>query len=49
MLRVIAAASLCAIAFAVAGWSPAWAGVLAGAATWLAATGRHDLPPRGRG
>jgi hypothetical protein len=35
------------VVFAAAGWSPAAIGVAAGALTWLAATGRHDLPPRG--
>ncbi len=45
-LRVAAAGAVCAVAFAVAGWSPACAGVLAGAVTWLVATGRHDLRAR---
>ncbi len=43
-VRVVATAAVCAGAFAVAGWSPATIGVLAGALTWLAVTGRHDLP-----
>jgi curved DNA-binding protein CbpA len=42
-LRVVAAAAVCAGAFAVAGWTPASIGVLAGALTWLVATGRHDI------
>jgi len=46
-LRVAATAALCGGAFAAAGWTPAAIGVAAGALTWLAATGRHDLPPRG--
>jgi len=43
-LRVAVAAALCGGAFAAAGWTPAAIGVAAGALTWLAATGRHDLP-----
>jgi cytochrome c biogenesis protein CcdA len=46
-LRVAVTAALCGGAFAAAGWTPAAIGVAAGALTWLAATGRHDLPPRG--
>jgi hypothetical protein len=46
-LRVAATAALCGAAFATAGWTPAAIGVAAGALTWLAATGRHDFPPRG--
>lgn len=45
-LRVVAAATVTGIAFVVAGWSPAWVGVLTGALTWLVSTGRHDLPAR---
>ena len=45
-LRVAAAAALCGGTFAAAGWTPAAIGVAAGALTWLATTGRHDLPPR---
>ncbi len=48
-LRVAAAVAVGALAYAVAGWAPASAGVLAGALTWLVATGRRDLPPRGGG
>lgn len=48
-LRVVAAVSVSAVAFGVAGWSPAWAGTVAGALTWLVATGRHDFPSRVRG
>jgi hypothetical protein len=47
-LRAAAAAAVCAGAFTVAGWAPAPIGVAAGALTWLAATARHDLPPRRR-
>jgi hypothetical protein len=47
-LRAAAAAAVCAGAFTVAGWAPATIGVAAGALTWLAATARHDLPPRRR-
>ena len=43
-LRVAATAALCGGVFAAAGWTPAAIGVAAGALTWLAATGRHDLP-----
>ena len=43
-LRVAATAALCGGVFAVAGWTPAAIGVAAGTLTWLAATGRHDLP-----
>ena len=42
-VRVLAAAAVSACAFAVAGWAPASLGVLAGALTWLIATGRHDI------
>ena len=45
-LRVAATAALCAGTFAAAGWAPATVGVAVGALTWLAATARHDLPPR---
>ena len=45
-LRVAATAALCGGVFAAAGWTPASIGVAVGALTWLAATGRHDLPPR---
>ena len=45
-LRVVVTAALCGGAFAAAGWTPAAIGVAAGAVTWLAATGRHDLPRR---
>jgi hypothetical protein len=48
-LRVVAAMSVSTVVFAVAGWSPACVGTLAGALTWLIATGRHDLPSRVRG
>ena len=41
--RVLAAAAVSAGAFAVAGWAPASLGVLAGALTWLIATGRRDI------
>ena len=47
-LRAAAAAAVCAGAFTVAGWAPAPIGLAAGALTWLAATARHDLPPRRR-
>jgi curved DNA-binding protein CbpA len=46
VLRAGAAAVVCAGAFAAAGWTPASIGVLAGALTWLAVTGRHDLTMR---
>ena len=45
-LRVAAAAALGGGVFAAAGWTPAAIGVAAGVLTWLAATARHDLPPR---
>jgi curved DNA-binding protein CbpA len=41
--RVLAAAAVSVGAFAVAGWTPASLGVLAGALTWLVTTGRHDI------
>jgi curved DNA-binding protein CbpA len=44
VLRVVGAAAASAVAFAVAGPAPASVGVLAGALTWLVATGRHDFP-----
>lgn len=46
-LRMVAAASVSGISFAAAGWSPACIGVVAGALTWLVATGWHDFPSRG--
>jgi curved DNA-binding protein CbpA len=46
-VRVLAAAAVSAGAFAVAGWAPASLGVLAGALTWLIATGRHDVTKPG--
>lgn len=46
-VRVAVTAAVCGGAFGAAGWTPAAIGVAAGALTWLAATGRHDLPPRG--
>ena len=42
-IRVLLATAVSAGAFAVAGWTPASLGVLAGALTWLVVTGRHDL------
>ena len=42
-VRVLAAAAVGAGAFVVAGWAPASLGMLAGALTWLIATGRHDI------
>ncbi|HXC82657.1 MAG TPA: hypothetical protein VNV62_12485 [Trebonia sp.] len=47
-LRVLVAAGTGALTVAVAGWTPATVGVVAGALTWLVATARHDLPPRTR-
>jgi curved DNA-binding protein CbpA len=47
-LRVLGAAGTDALTVAAAGWTPATVGVLVGALTWLAATARHDLPPRTR-
>ena len=47
-LRVLVTAGTGALALAAAGWTPATAGVLAGALSWLVATARHDLPPRTR-
>jgi len=44
--RAAAAAAVCAGAFLAAGWAPASIGVLAGALTWLAASGRHDITRR---
>ena len=44
MLRTVAAVAVGAVTVLVAGWAPASIGVLAGAVTWLAVTGRHDLP-----
>jgi len=46
-LRAGFTAALCGGVFAAAGWTPASIGVAVGVLTWLAATGRHDLPPRG--
>jgi curved DNA-binding protein CbpA len=43
-LRVAGAVAVSGVTLAIAGWAPASIGVLAGVATWLAATGRHDLP-----
>ncbi len=45
--RLLAAAAAGSLAVAAVGWQPAALGVIAGAATWLAVTGRGDLaPPR---
>jgi len=48
-LRLVAAAAVSAVVVITTGWSPASVGVLAGALSWLAATGRHDIPRRMRG
>jgi curved DNA-binding protein CbpA len=45
-LRVAVAAALGGGVLAAAGWTPAAIGVAAGVLTWLAATARHELPPR---
>ena len=42
--RLLVVAGTGALAVAVAGWTPATFGVLAGALTWLAADGRHVRP-----
>jgi hypothetical protein len=47
-VRILVAAAAGALAVAAAGWTPATVGVLAGALTWLAVTGRHDVPRRTR-
>jgi curved DNA-binding protein CbpA len=47
MLRTAAAAAVTAVAFLAVGWTPATAGLLAGALTWLAVASRSDL--RGHG
>jgi curved DNA-binding protein CbpA len=47
-LRVAVASAVCGGAVGVAGWAPASIGVLAGALTWLVATGRHDIARAGR-
>ncbi len=46
-LRATAAVGVAATAVLAAGWTPATVGVLAGALTWVAVTGRPDLPGRG--
>ena len=46
-LRAAAAAAVTAAAVLAAGWTPATVGLLAGAITWLAVTGRPELPWRG--
>jgi curved DNA-binding protein CbpA len=43
--RLAAAAAVSAVSVAGAGWEPASLGIIAGAATWLALTGRADLAP----
>jgi len=48
-VRILAAAAVSAGAWVVAGWAPASLGVLAGALTWLIATGRHDITRPGDG
>jgi curved DNA-binding protein CbpA len=45
LLRLTAAAAAACIPVIVAGWQPASFAILAGAATWLAVTGRSDLAP----
>jgi hypothetical protein len=47
-VRVVVAGAVCAGAFVIAGWAPSSIGVLAGALTWLVATGRHDISPAAR-
>jgi curved DNA-binding protein CbpA len=42
-LRIGAVAAVIGGALVAAGWAPASIGVLAGALTWLVATGRHDI------
>jgi curved DNA-binding protein CbpA len=42
-VRILVAAAVSAGAWVVAGWAPASLSVLAGALTWLIATGRHDI------
>lgn len=44
-LRVLIAATLSAVAVAVAGSQPATPALITGALTWLLLTGRHDLAP----
>jgi curved DNA-binding protein CbpA len=46
-LRVLAALAASAVAVAAAGFHPAAPALVAGAATWLACTARHDLAPPG--
>jgi hypothetical protein len=46
-LRAAAAVGVTAVAVLAAGWTPATVGLLVGALTWVAVTGRPDLPGRG--
>jgi hypothetical protein len=46
-LRLVIAAAVSAVSFAVVGAQPAAAGLTVGALTWLLLTGRHDLAPPG--
>jgi hypothetical protein len=48
-LRAAAAVGVTAAAVVAAGWTPATIGLLAGALTWAAVTGRADLRGRGDG
>jgi hypothetical protein len=45
LARLGAAAAVCAVPVAVAGWQPASYAILAGILTWLAVTARSDLAP----
>jgi curved DNA-binding protein CbpA len=47
-LRAVVSACAMAAAVLAVGWTPATVGLLAGAITWLAVTGRADLRERGR-
>ena len=47
VLRACAVAGVTAAALLAAGWTPATAGLIAGALTWAAVTSRPDLPGRG--
>jgi hypothetical protein len=42
-LRVGGAIAVGVVAFAIAGWSPGFVGVLVGVLTWLLLTARHAL------
>jgi hypothetical protein len=44
LVRATSAVAVCWVAYVTAGWVPATAAIMTGAATWLLVTSRRDLP-----